>query len=1084
MKMKRKGIYIIICCLLSAEPSVLSAQTSSCNYVLERTILDSIGRHTTQITYYDEWGRPELTVSNALNASGNYLKTLQEYDAAGRPFRTWLPVLQYGSDYRTPAQVAQLSYFCYEDSRAYSETGYDAFNEKTKETAPGAGYTGHPTVYRRKVATGNNVRKYAVAADGQLVQEGMYTGGKLTYEETVDADGHTSRVYSDISGRKILERRVAGSNIDTYYVYDDMGRLRFVLPPMCNSASDIDMYGYVYTYDDKGRMATKKLPGCEVQEYHYNSIDRLSLYRDGLLRSGNLYRFFLYDRLGRPAVQGTTSTGVFGSNGTVVYDGTVPGIQGTGYHFINADNTVQLADCTIETVNYYDDGTYGFLNLFASGTIGPATDSLHLNSSQSSHKTRLTGTWQRASNGNPLLSTFCYDDYGRMSAKAETGLDGMLTISRYTYNYWGGMTKEDINYYYYDEDEEEYLTAVRAETINKYDNPHTKLLTSSLLIIKGMGEMNSDTIILHRPTYDDFGHMEENDRSGTAGDMVYTYDNLHGRLKKIESAGGFVQNLYHEDSDINPRYNGSISAMSWRTNDNIRRTYHYDYDGLNRLVTAEYSSSYGEWTSAPTQELRALIPMYQSIGDDYSTYYEYDRNSNIERIERFGTSDRCAGGEIDDLFLLYNGNRVVSVYENSVEQLTYSGAFDYQGFNGTFYYSYDANGNLTEDDSKEISNIEYDHLGNPRRISFYGQNSTEYVYAPDGRKLRTSHVRRITTGGSVTVMTRNTNYIGNCVFNGCIPSMFRFDGGYCTFDNQGMKNGVHYYVQDYQGNNRMVVNAQTNAVEQVLHYYPYGSLMGDISTNQSLQSYMYSGKELDRTYGLDLYDFHARQQDPILGRFTKPDQKSEDYYGISPYTYCAGDPVNCVDPTGKYIIGKDGKKVTYSNGKISDNALPDTKRVGEAMCKTRVGRKRFKKLLNANFPITITIEDSKEERPDLNGVSVILYDIDRKSVTKADIFIYEKSIKDKITNKREQGITTLDLEDYLGATAVHEATHVTSPTANRIGYPNGDKFDKSMRESSADFDKQKHIDEIIFNSNTTPKQKDYLVPIFPYPPFK
>jgi hypothetical protein len=32
-----------------------------------------------------------------------------------------------------------------------------------------------------------------------------------------------------------------------------------------------------------------------------------------------------------------------------------------------------------------------------------------------------------------------------MSAKAETGLDGMLTISRYTYNYWGGMTKEDIN---------------------------------------------------------------------------------------------------------------------------------------------------------------------------------------------------------------------------------------------------------------------------------------------------------------------------------------------------------------------------------------------------------------------------------------------------------------------------------------------------------------------------------------------------------------------------------------------------------------------------------------------------------------
>ena len=35
--------------------------------------------------------------------------------------------------------------------------------------------------------------------------------------------------------------------------------------------------------------------------------------------------------------------------------------------------------------------------------------------------------------------------------------------------------------------------------------------------------------------------------------------------------------------------------------------------------------------------------------------------------------------------------------------------------------------------------------------------------------------------------------------------------------------------------------------------------------------YQYSGKELDRMNGLDLYDFHARQYDPVLGRFTTPD---------------------------------------------------------------------------------------------------------------------------------------------------------------------------------------------------------------------
>ena len=50
--------------------------------------------------------------------------------------------------------------------------------------------------------------------------------------------------------------------------------------------------------------------------------------------------------------------------------------------------------------------------------------------------------------------------------------------------------------------------------------------------------------------------------------------------------------------------------------------------------------------------------------------------------------------------------------------------------------------------------------------------------------------------------------------------------------------------------------------------------------------------------GLDLYDFHARQYDPALGRFTTPDPLSEKYYHISPYAYCANNPINAIDPNG------------------------------------------------------------------------------------------------------------------------------------------------------------------------------------------
>jgi len=67
----------------------------------------------------------------------------------------------------------------------------------------------------------------------------------------------------------------------------------------------------------------------------------------------------------------------------------------------------------------------------------------------------------------------------------------------------------------------------------------------------------------------------------------------------------------------------------------------------------------------------------------------------------------------------------------------------------------------------------------------------------------------------------------------------------------------------------MVVNAATNRTEQVTHYYPYGELMADINTSPDAQPFKYGGKEVDRTDGLDLFDFHARQYDPVQGSFTK-----------------------------------------------------------------------------------------------------------------------------------------------------------------------------------------------------------------------
>ena len=48
--------------------------------------------------------------------------------------------------------------------------------------------------------------------------------------------------------------------------------------------------------------------------------------------------------------------------------------------------------------------------------------------------------------------------------------------------------------------------------------------------------------------------------------------------------------------------------------------------------------------------------------------------------------------------------------------------------------------------------------------------------------------------------------------------------------------------------------------------------------------------------------------------FTTIDPHAENYYHLSPYSYCGGNPVNAIDP--------DGRKIIFINGKIGGGSPP------------------------------------------------------------------------------------------------------------------------------------------------------------------
>ena len=107
----------------------------------------------------------------------------------------------------------------------------------------------------------------------------------------------------------------------------------------------------------------------------------------------------------------------------------------------------------------------------------------------------------------------------------------------------------------------------------------------------------------------------------------------------------------------------------------------------------------------------------------------------------------------------------------------------------------------------------------------------------------------------------------------------------------------YFYIKDYQGNIRVVLN-QSNQPIELNSYYPYGALMA-ATTTEGNQPYKYSAKELDRENGLDLYDSKARMYDPTIGRTPTQDPMAEKYYSMSPYLWCAGNPLRYIDFDGR-----------------------------------------------------------------------------------------------------------------------------------------------------------------------------------------
>ena len=376
------------------------------NWVTTATYHKSDGsRHNTTRQFYDGLGRPSVSCTDQMTPRGKYSYTLSEYDLRGNCIRSWMPVpfRSLSGTGKTSADVMSASSTFYGDSYGFQSTEYDALRRVVKSTTPGAAWHqgGRSKAISYRLNESGSVRKYDTISRQDTLPYSYYVHGDLVVEETEDEDGHRSATYRDGRSLTVMERSYKdGETNDTYYVYDDKGQLCWVLQPNYQENADLKCSAFHYRYDEKGQCVKRRLPGCGPESYSYDAQGRL-------VKAQNVEqcRTYEYDALGRVTVQRVTGSQT----------------EGQGEE---------------ELRNYYD--CYDFLySLY--GQDSEESTILHPGTSDHGHG-QLTGTYQRTSTGETLLTVYGYDRMKRPSETHVLGLDGHLSIARQDYSFAGDVT--------------------------------------------------------------------------------------------------------------------------------------------------------------------------------------------------------------------------------------------------------------------------------------------------------------------------------------------------------------------------------------------------------------------------------------------------------------------------------------------------------------------------------------------------------------------------------------------------------------------------------------------------------------------
>ncbi len=281
------------------------------------------------LEYKDGLNRGCMTVLKNATVQGNDIVQVNSYNSTFEEKNAWLPIPMGGIVTNSPQIAADQSICYFNDENAYTTVEQDLFT--TSYCLPGKYHHSQSKVNKVELMSSSNLSlvEFDVNDDGSLIiTNDDYT---LAYyekkcEHYVDEDGKERFVFKNEYDNVIMIRKVVNTEIyaDTYYVYDNFNRLRYILPPECVNrltenqtytlgtkesykTDPLALYAFIYNYDEDGKCVQQKMPGKEWESFIYDNKNRLIFSQDGNLHEQNKWIYYKYDNFNRLTVQGIAS---------------------------------------------------------------------------------------------------------------------------------------------------------------------------------------------------------------------------------------------------------------------------------------------------------------------------------------------------------------------------------------------------------------------------------------------------------------------------------------------------------------------------------------------------------------------------------------------------------------------------------------------------------------------------------------------------------------------------------------------------------------------------------------------------------